>query len=252
MEKIFKDKVALVTGAASGIGKASALYFAEHGAKVLVSDHNPEGEQVAREIVQNGAQAIFQKCDVSNAEQVKEMIQTCVENFGRIDIAYNNAGVEGHSGKIHELSEEEWDQVIDVNLKGVWLCMKYEIPEMLKTGGGNIVNCSSVAGKIGMSGIAPYVASKHGVIALTKTAALEYAQSNIRVNAVCPGVIQTPMVDRYIHGDKEAASELMASEPIGRFGKPEEVAQTVGWLCSRESSFITGDAVNIDGGWLAH
>lgn len=252
MKNSFEDKTVIITGAASGIGAATALLFAGKGAKVVVSDQNPAGEEVANEINRKGGEAIFTLCDVSKADQVESMVAACVSRFGRLDIAFNNAGTEGKQERIHEGQEENWDKVINVNLKGVWLCMKHEVPRMLANGGGTIVNCSSVAGKIAMPQIGPYVASKHGVIGLTKTAALEYARQNIRVNAVCPGVIETPMIDRYCQGKKETYDQLKATEPVGRFGRPEEVANAVLWLCSENSTFVTGDAINVDGGWLAH
>ena len=252
MEHRMDDKVIIVTGAASGIGRATALLFAENGAKVVVSDVSPAGEEISDQIIRKGGEALFTLCDVSDSQQVESMVNACISRFGRLDMAFNNAGIEGTQERIHEAHENNWEKVISVNLKGVWLCMKHQIPRLLANGGGNIVNTSSVAGKIGMPGIAPYVASKHGVIGITKTAALEYAQSNIRINAVCPGVIETPMVEHYCQGKKETYNQLKAAEPVGRFGKPDEVAQVVYWLCSPDSSFITGDAINVDGGWLAH
>jgi NAD(P)-dependent dehydrogenase (short-subunit alcohol dehydrogenase family) len=198
-----------------------------------------------------GGEAIFVKCDVSNGKEVKALIQKTIASFGRLDYAFNNAGIEGNSAPVHECSEENWDKTIGINLKGIWLCMKYEIPEMLKQGKGVIVNCSSVAGLVGFQGLPAYVASKHGVIGLTKTAALECATLGIRVNAICPGVIQTPMIDRLTGKKKESIEQFTALEPMARFGLAEEIANAVIWLCSEEASFVTGVAMPVDGGFVA-
>jgi len=250
METIFKGKVAIVTGGTSGIGKATAIAFAEKGATVVIVDWI-ENEETLNLIKASGGEAIFVKCDVSKAIEVKAMVDKTIAAFGRIDYAFNNAGIEGTNAKTADCTEENWDKTIGVNLKGIWLCMKYEIPEMLKKGKGVIVNCSSVAGLIGFQGLPAYVASKHGVIGLTKTAALECAKLGIRVNAVCPGVIQTPMIDRLTGKKKEAVEQFTGLEPIGRFGKPEEIANAVIWLCSDEASFVTGIAMPVDGGFVA-
>jgi NAD(P)-dependent dehydrogenase (short-subunit alcohol dehydrogenase family) len=245
-----EHKVALVTGGSFGIGKATALAFAKKGAKVVLADwvENPETMDL---IKKEGGEVLFVKCDVSNGKDVKSLIQKTIASFGRLDYAFNNAGIEGNSAPVHECSEENWDKTIGINLKGIWLCMKYEIPEMLKHGKGVIVNCSSVAGLVGFSGLPAYVASKHGVIGLTKTAALECATLGIRVNAVCPGVIQTPMIDRLTGKKKESIEQFTALEPMGRFGLAEEIADTVIWLCSEEASFVTGVAMPVDGGFVA-
>jgi len=250
MKNTFKDKVALVTGASFGIGRATALAFAKKGAKVVLADwvENPETMDL---IKKSGGEVLFVKCDVSNGKEVKALIQKTIASFGRLDYAFNNAGIEGNSAPVHECSEENWDKTIGINLKGIWLCMKYEIPEMLKHGKGVIINCSSVAGLVGFSGLPAYVASKHGVIGLTKTAALECAKLGIRVNAVCPGVIQTPMIDRLTGKKKESIEQFTALEPMGRFGLAEEIANTVIWLCSEEASFVTGVAMPVDGGFVA-
>lgn len=248
----FTGKVALVTGAASGIGRATALAFARGGASVLVADTNEDGGLgTAKMIADLGRKAVFQKCDVSRSSEVKTMVDKCIEAFGRLDFAFNNAGIEGQQSFTDDCSEENWDLVININLKGVWLCMKYQIPAMLKSGGGAIVNCSSIAGVTGFPGIPAYVASKHGVVGLTKTTALEFAKRNVRVNAVCPGVIQTPMIDRFIHGEVQIQKQLVDGEPVGRIGQPEEVAAASVWLCSPQSSFVTGHALVVDGGWVA-
>ena len=243
-------KTVLITGATRGIGKATALAFAKNGAKVVLADwvENPETIEL---IKKNGGEAIFVKCDVSKTKDVKALIQKTIATFGRLDFAYNNAGIEGDSAPVHECSEENWDKTIGINLKGIWLCMKYEIPEMLKHGKGVIVNCSSVAGLVGFSGLPAYVASKHGVIGLTKTAALECAKLGIRVNAVCPGVIQTPMIDRLTGKKKESIEQFTALEPMARFGLAEEIANAVIWLCSEEASFVTSVAMPVDGGFVA-
>lgn len=248
----FKDKVVFITGASSGIGKASALSFAEAGAKVVACDVNVDaGMSLVAQINDEGRDAVFVKCDVSKNEDVKAAIEHTIKKYGRLDFAFNNAGIEGVSAPTPDCTESNWDQTININLKGVWLCMKYQIPQMLKQGGGAIVNCASIAGLVGFPGIPAYTASKHGVIGLTKTAALEYAKSNIRVNAICPGVIQTPMIDRFTHGEAQIQKQLVAGEPVGRAGQPEEIAQAAMWLCSDQSSFVTGDSLVVDGGWVA-
>lgn len=245
-----KDKVALVTGGSAGIGKTTALMFAEKGAKVVIADITVEqGEETVKQIKENGGEAIFVKCDVSDGKQVQNLIAKTVETFGRLDYAFNNAGIEGTNIPTAEYTEELWDRIININLKGVWLCMKYEIEQMLKQKSGAIVNNSSVAGLVGFQGSPAYVASKHGVVGLTKTAALEYSKEGIRVNAVCPGVIKTAMVDRVIAGNPETEKQLMAMEPIGRLGTPEEIAEAVLWLCSDAASFVTGHCLVVDGGF---
>ena len=245
-------KVALITGAGSGIGRASALAFAREGAKVAVADIVVEGgEETVRMVKEAGGEAFFIKVDVSNAAEVEAMVNTVVDTYGRIDCAYNNAGIEGRLASTDEYPEDVFDKVIDVNLTGVWLCMKYELPHMLKQGGGAIVNTASGAGLIGVAGMSAYVASKHGVVGLTKTAALEYAKSGIRVNSVCPGLIQTPMVERITADQPQLGEALVAAEPVGRTGKPEEIAESVVWLSSDAASFVTGHAMSVDGGFVA-
>ena len=245
-------KVALITGAGSGIGRASALVFAREGAKVALADIVVEGgEETVRMVKEAGGEAFFIKADVSNAAEVEAMVNTVVETYGRIDCAYNNAGIEGQLASTDEYAEDMFDKVIGINLTGVWLCMKYELPHMLKQGSGAIVNTASGAGLIGVAGMSAYVASKHGVVGLTKTAALEYAKSGIRVNAVCPGLIQTPMVERITNGHPQLGEALVAAEPIGRTGRPEEIAESVVWMCSDAASFVTGHAMSVDGGFVA-
>lgn len=250
MESIFKNKVALVTGASFGIGRATALAFAKKGAKIVLADWVDASETLAL-IKALGGEAIFVKTDISKSEEVKAMIEKTIATFGSLDFAFNNAGIEGISAPIQDCTEENWDKTLGVNLKGTWLCMKHEIPEMLKRNKGVIINCSSVAGLVGYPGLAAYVASKHGVIGLTKTAALECAKVGIRVNAVCPGAIKTAMIDRLTGNKKEVENQFANSEPVGRLGQPEEVANAVIWLCSDEASFVTGDAMAVDGGWVA-
>jgi NAD(P)-dependent dehydrogenase (short-subunit alcohol dehydrogenase family) len=245
----FLNKVVLITGAGSGIGRATALAFAREGAKVVVSDFNSDrGLTTLEEIQKLNQEGIFIECDVSKEDQVKNLIDKTVEAFGGLDYAYNNAGIEGKPSSIIDCSMENWNQIIDTNLKGVWLCMKYEIPAMLKKGKGSIVNCSSIAGLVGFDQIAPYVASKHGVIGLTESASLEFARKNIRINSVCPGAIHTPMLDRFTGGHEE---KMASQDPMGRVGQPEEVAESVLWLCSDKASYVTGEKLTIDGGWVA-
>jgi NAD(P)-dependent dehydrogenase (short-subunit alcohol dehydrogenase family) len=250
METAFKNKVAIITGGSSGIGRATALAFAKKGAKIVIVDWH-ESPETMESLTDLGAEAIFIKCDVSKSADVKAMVKKTIATFGQLDYAFNNAGIEGDSAPTADCTEENWDKTIAINLKGIWLCMKHEIPEMLRQGKGTIVNCSSVAGLVGFEGLPAYVASKHGIIGLTKTAALEYAGQGIRMNTVCPGVIQTPMMDRLTGKKKEAIEQFTALEPVGRMGQPEEIANTVVWMCSDEASFITGHAMVVDGGFVA-
>lgn len=248
----FSGKVVFITGASSGIGRATALAFAREGAAVAVADLDAEGgRETARMVESAGARALFVPCDVSSDRDVRAALDRTIETFGRLDCAFNNAGIEGQQGSTADCSEQNWDRVLAIDLKGVWLCMKHEIPLLLKQERGAIVNCSSIAGLVGFPGIPAYVAAKHGIIGLTRAAALELAKSNIRVNAVCPGVIQTPMVDRFAHGEAQIQEQLIAGEPVGRLGRPEEVAEAVVWLCSDAASFVTGQPLAIDGGWVA-
>lgn len=252
MEGQFSGKVALVTGAAAGIGRATAIAFARAGAKVVVADIEPNGGQETVDLIVNlGGTATFVKADVSAAVDVTRIVRTAVDRFGRLDFAFNNAGIEGQQAPIAECTEENWDRVMAVNLTSVFLCMKAEVPEMLKSGGGAIVNCSSVAGLVGFGGIPAYTASKHGIIGLTKNVALDYATAGIRVNAVCPGVIETAMIHRFTGGNADAHAAMTSMEPVGRLGKPEEIADAVIWLCSDASSFVTGIALPVDGAFVA-
>ncbi|TAL63270.1 MAG: SDR family oxidoreductase [Bacteroidetes bacterium] len=250
MEKQFEGKVAIVTGGSFGIGRAASIAFAKRGAKVMIADWVEDNETL-NTIKGFGGEAIFFKCDVSDDTNVRLMIETTIEKYGRLDFAFNNAGVEGISAPTQDCTIENWERTINVNLRGVWLCMKYEIPHMLKQGKGAIVNNASIAGLVGFPGIPAYVASKHGVLGLTKNAALENAKLGIRVNAVCPGVIKTPMIDRFTGKNKEVEKQFENMEPIGRMGQPEEVAEAVIWLCSDSASFVTGHTMAVDGGWVA-
>ena len=250
MDKIFKDKVAVVTGGSFGIGRATAVTFAKKGARVVIADYIEDHETVDL-IKASGGEALFVKCDVSRDAEVQAMIAIVKDSYGKIDFGINNAGIEGISAPTHLCSEENWDRTIGVNLKGVWLCMKYELLEMLNRKTGAIVNIASIAGLVGFPNLPAYVATKHGVVGLTKTAALENAKEGIRVNAVCPGVIKTPMIDRFTGKKKEAEKKFEDQEPIGRMGEPEEVANAILWLCSPEASFVTGHVMAVDGGWVA-
>lgn len=250
MNNIFKDKVAIITGSSYGIGKATAICFAKKGASVVLTDWADDVDTLVT-IESFGGEAFFVKADVSKEDHVKHIIAETLKHYGHLDYAFNNAGIEGEQGAIHESSNENWDKVISINLTGVYYCMKHQIAEMLKSGGGAIVNNSSIAGLVGFNGIPAYVASKHAIVGLTKNAALDYAKQNIRVNAVCPGVVQTPMIERFTGGSQEVTEQLTAAQPIGRVGQPEEIANTVAFLCSDDASFITGQALAADGGWVA-
>src|SRR5277367_5648640 len=241
MTRELEGKTALVTGGTSGIGRDTAILFAKAGAKVVVAGRREvEGNESVELVRAAGGEALFVKADVSKAAEVENLVKKTVEKFSRLDVAFNNAGIEGKAVPIISQSEEDWDRTININLKGVWLCLKYEIRQMLKQGGGGaIVNMSSMAGLMGWAGAATYCASKHGVIGLTKAAALENARNRIRVNAVCPAVIETPMGER-LFGAPEMKKYSLSLHPLGRFGTPMEIAEAVVWLCSDGASFMTG------------
>jgi NAD(P)-dependent dehydrogenase (short-subunit alcohol dehydrogenase family) len=247
-----EGKVGLVTGGTSGIGRETAVLFAKAGAKVVVAGRRAvEGEETIELIRAAGGDGLFVKTDVSKASEVETLVQKAVEKFGRLDIAFNNAGIEGVWSPIVRQSEEDWDRTIAINLKGVWLCLKYEIRQMLMQGGGGaIVNMSSITGLVGAVGVAAYSASKHGVIGLTQTAALENAKTGIRINAVCPGFTETPMSDRVFRAPG-VHKYVLSCHPIGRLGRPKEIAEAVLWMCSDRASFMTGQSLILDGGFLA-
>jgi NAD(P)-dependent dehydrogenase (short-subunit alcohol dehydrogenase family) len=245
----FEGKVSVVTGAGSGIGRATALAFAREGASVAVADIlEQDNQETARMIMDLGGHALAITCDVARNDDVRRALDETVKTFGRLDFAFNNAGIEYAFKPAAEITEEEWDRIIDIDLRGVFLCMKHEIPLMLQQGDGAIVNTSSGAGVKGFKGGAAYVAAKHGVVGLTKAAALDYAQSNIRINAVCPGIIDTSMMQRFSGGTPEGRQTVIAQEPVGRMGTPDEIAAAVVWLCSDAASFVVGSAMVVDGG----
>jgi NAD(P)-dependent dehydrogenase (short-subunit alcohol dehydrogenase family) len=245
-------KVALVTGAGNGIGRATAIAFAKHGLQVVVSDIDQVGaEQTVATIKSAGGDAVFVACDVSKDIQVRALIEATVAHYGRLDYAFNNAGIEREQSRLADGSDADFDAIIDVNVKGVWLCMKHQIPQMLSQGGGVIVNTASIAGLVGAPTMSIYSASKHAVIGLTKSAALEYAKKNIRINAVCPAVIDTEMFSRAQASDPKKAEIAQSMHPIGRIGKVDEVAAAVLYLCSDLAGFTTGIALPVDGGVTA-
>ncbi|MEU4366406.1 SDR family oxidoreductase [Micromonospora chersina] len=245
----FAGKVAFVTGAASGIGRATALAFARAGASVAATDISGPGvEGTARMIEEAGGRALAIRCDVTSSQDVQGALARTVETFGRLDAAFNNAGVEQPVTPTADITEDDWGRIVAVNLRGVFLCMKHQIPLLLEHGGGAIVNTSSGAGVVGIAGQAAYTAAKHGVVGLTKSAALDYARSGVRINAVCPGIIATEMMDRFTGGTPEGRDRVIAQEPIGRMGAADEIAAAVLWLCSDAAAFVIGHAMVIDGG----
>ena len=248
----FNGKVAMVTGGGVGIGKATALAFAREGAKVVIGNRSVErGEEVVKAIQGDGGEASFLRTDVSSEDDVRALVEHAVSTYGRLDVAFNNAGVEGLVAPLADQTDDNYRYVMDINVKGVWLSMKYQIPQMLKTGGGAIVNNSSVAGVVGFPGLGVYSASKHAVMGLTKCAALEYSAQGIRVNTVNPAVIDTSMVDRLADSLETTKDDLGTLHPIGRIGQVDEVANAVLWLCSDQASFVTGTDLCVDGGFTA-
>ena len=246
------NKIAFVTGGGSGIGRATALAFADRGAKVVIADLNTDGgKETQRLIEEDGGEALFVSCDVGDAGEVAAAIDRCVAVYGRLDCAFNNAGILGEMSTTADCSEENFDRIMRVNLKGVWLCMKHEIPQMIRQGGGAIVNASSIAGLVGVAGQPIYVASKHGVTGLTKAVGVEYAQQGVRINAVCPGLIRTDLMERIFKANPELRGEANDWQPMGRVGEPEEVAEAVVWLSSDKASFVVGHTLTIDGGLVA-
>ena len=249
----FENKVALVTGAGSGLGLATAKAFAESGASVVLADWNEKAvRSAAEEMAAQGHKTLPIHCDVADDAQVEAMVEQTVAIFGRLDAAYNNAGVQNIVAETADASREDFDRVMAVNLRGVWSCMKFELRHMRKQGSGAIVNCSSLGGLVGAAGRGTYHAAKHGVLGLTKSAALEYAPKGIRINAVCPGIIETPMVAGMLATQAEAMKELMKDVPIARLGRAEEIADAVLWLCSPAASFVVGHALAVDGGFTIH
>ncbi|MBI2549839.1 glucose 1-dehydrogenase [Candidatus Woesearchaeota archaeon] len=248
MANRLKGKVAIVTGAGSGIGRAAAILFAKEGAKVVVADYDEKGgRETAAMISRAKGKAIFVKADVSSSSDAKKLVAAAVKNFGKLNILYNNAGIV-RWGNAVECTEEDWNRVIDINMKGAWLCSKYAIPEMTKAGGGSIINTASIAGCVAFAKIAAYCASKGGLIELTKSMALDFAQNKIRVNAICPGVIKTGMT-KGILNDKKTLQGMLKATVIGRLGEPEDIAYAALYLASDESSFVTGTTIVADGGW---
>lgn len=253
MAGLLQDKISIVTGVASGIGRAAALLFAREGASVVAADVTADqGEAVVKQIKGDGGRAVFVRCDIAKAADVEALVASAVKTYGRLDCAFNNAGIIGKLARTAEETEENFDRIILIDLKGPWLCMKYEILQMLKQGkGGAIVNTASAAGLIGSHGMPTYTAAKHGVVGLTRTAALEYAKAGIRINAVCPGVVDTPMTQG-IMAQHPRMAQATTAMPIGRECRPEEIAEAAVWLCSDGASFVTGHAMAVDGGLTAH
>lgn len=252
MQTNFEDKVVLVTGGGGGIGRGAALAFARAGAKVVVADiAAAAGEETAALVLAAGGQATFVRTDVTRADQVQAMVAQAVATYGRLDCAFNNAGIEEEHMRLADCSEETFDRIMGINVKGVWLCLKYQLAQMLLQGGGAIVNTASVAGLVGAPKMAAYSASKHAVLGLTKSAAIEYARKGIRVNAVCPGVIRTAMYERAVAADPQIGLAAAQMHPVGRLGEIDEVAAVVLWLCSDAASFVTGHAHTVDGGLTA-
>ncbi len=252
MSKTLTGKVALVTGGASGIGRATALRLAREGGRVVIADVDQVGgEETAGLVSGLGGNAAFIRADVSKTADVSAAVDMAVQQFGRLDLAVNCAGVLGSGASMIDFTEDDWDEVMGINLKGTWLCMKHEIPAMMQSGGGAIVNLSSIAGLVGSQHSPAYAASKHGVVGLSKTAALQYAPHNIRVNCICPSAVLSPMLETLVTRNPQVGAKLKASQPNGRFANPAEIAEVAVWLCSDAASFVTGTALPVDGGYTA-
>jgi NAD(P)-dependent dehydrogenase (short-subunit alcohol dehydrogenase family) len=253
MARLLEDRVAIVTGASSGIGRAAAMVFARHGARVVAAGRRSKlCEETAALVHQEGGQALAVPCDVSQAAEVEALVQRTVARFGRLDCAFNNAGLQEPVRRLHEQPPDEWARTVDTNLRGTWLCMKYELAQLVAQGrGGAIVNGASTAGLFGVPGSAIYTASKHGVVGLTKAAALEYAKDDIRINAICPGITRTPLIEGIIGGREKVENYLTAYSALGRMAAPEEIAEAAAWLCSDAASFVTGIAMPVDAGQVA-
>ncbi|TAL98728.1 MAG: glucose 1-dehydrogenase [Paraburkholderia sp.] len=254
MKALHEGGVVIVTGAGGGIGRAAAQVFAREGASVVLADvSRTAGEEAAHQVVQSGGEAIFVPTDVTKGEEVRRLVSVAIEKYGKLTAAFNNAGIEGPLAPTADYDEAEWDRVIQVNLKGIWNCLRFEIPEMVKAGKGSIVNTASALGQVGAWSMPAYVASKHAVLGLTRTAALDYAPHGVRVNALMPGVVETPMMMSRVFKDNPALMDILKqAHPIGRFAQPDEPAEAAVWLCSDRASFVTGEALACDGGYLAH
>jgi len=249
---MLSGKIALITGAASGIGRTAASVFAQHGARVVLADVQQDaGEAAVKELCEAGGDARFLRVDVTRESEVESMVKDIVAHYGRLDCAFNNAGIDGPIGHTADYATASWDQVVEVNLKGVWLCMKYEIPQMLAQGGGSIVNMASILGAVGVVNMPAYTAAKHGVLGVSRVAALEYAARGVRINGLCPGIIRTPLIADLIQQGMLSEPEMVSLMPIGRLGRPDEIGEAAAWMCSDGASLLVGHAMFVDGGYTA-